>query len=69
MTDQTTDLESLNDRMVERLCSVGTPRGPVGTIQSVYQRRGRVRGVYGAKVLMLESCATRYVDLGEVYVR
>jgi hypothetical protein len=59
------DLERANKRLVERTCRVG-PNGDVGTIQKIYQRRGRVSGTYGAVVLMLESGTTRWVDLADV---
>lgn len=63
----TGDLDRLNQKFAERLCNVGTPRGPVGTIQSIHQRRGKVDGVYGAKVIMLGTGTTRYFAFGDIY--
>ncbi len=67
MKNPSSELDRLNNRLVERLCNVGGVRGPVGTIQRIYQRRGFVKGTYGAVVLMLASGATRWVDLADVH--
>ncbi len=60
------DLEELNKTWAERTCRVGSPRGPTGTIEYVYQARGR--DAVMAKVLM-DSGAIRRCDLAFVYVR
>lgn len=60
------ELDDENKRLAERMCRVGSPRGPEGTIEYVY------RGRRGAKELrarvLMEGGTVRHVDLLEIYV-
>ena len=61
-----TELDTLNKTWAERTCRVGSPKGPTGTIEYVYQARGREAIM--AKVIM-DSGSIRRCDLAFVYVR
>ncbi len=58
------ELEAAANRMEERTCRVGGPRGAIGVVERVYQ--GRKSVAIKCKVLM-ESGAVRYVDSADVY--
>lgn len=54
----------MKQRMEERQCRVGGPRGAVGVVERVYQGRRSI--AIKCKVLM-ESGSVRYVDSADVY--
>lgn len=61
------ELAREQQRHEERMCNVGSPRGAEGTVERVYRARSSI--ALKAKVIMLDTGAIRYVDLGEVYPR
>ena len=62
------ELEELNRKNAERMCRVGSPRGPEGTVERIYQKRKCMPGVFGARVIMFESGSVRNVGWDDVYV-
>lgn len=59
------DVRAAAQSFEERMCSVGTPRGPQGIVERVYRaRRGNIS--IRARVIM-DSGAVCHVDIADVY--